>query len=51
MHSPAISTVAFVGAFAMLGLFIFNVLPANKALMIGGGLVVIGYVTQPPITT
>lgn len=47
MKNQLVSTLAFAGAAGMIGLFIFKVLPASKAILIGGGLVAVGFVTQP----
>ncbi len=47
MNTPSLSTLAFIGAVGAIGLFVFKLLPLDKALMIGGGLAVVGFVTQP----
>lgn len=49
--SPTISTISFIGAMVMVGLAVFQLVPVKTGLLIGGGLMVIGFVTQPAVST
>jgi hypothetical protein len=45
-----LSTIAFVGALACIGAFAFKLLPAKQAILLGGGLLAVGFITQPATT-
>lgn len=48
--SPTVSTIAFIGAMAMIGLVVFKVVSMKTGLLLGGGLMAVGYITQPTVS-
>jgi hypothetical protein len=50
MTNQTISTLAFIGAAGAVALYIFKVLPEKQALMLGAGLIAVGFITQPATT-
>jgi hypothetical protein len=51
MNSQTISTAAFVGATLVLAGYVFKFLEVKHALLIGGGLLAVGFITQPSTST
>jgi hypothetical protein len=49
--NQTISTLAFVAGAGMIALYIFHAISIKHALLIGGGLVAIGFITQPAVAT
>ena len=47
MTNSTLSTFAFIGAGAMVAAYAFKLLPIHHALLIAGGLIAIGFITQP----
>lgn len=49
-QSTTISTIGYLGALGVVALAIFGKISMGKGLLIGGGLAVVGLVTQPNST-
>jgi len=47
MKNQTVSKIAFLGALGAIALIVFKQVSVAHGLMIGGGLLAIGFVTQP----